>query len=162
MCPGCLAEIPVGYPYDHVGIDRVLSGDRALFDRMGVDEQAEAVAAGLARGMTLRDLATLLRASYLAIRALLPSEHPQSEASYLANLRRVVAEMYGRGQSDATIGAYLDINPTQVGRMRRELGLVTRRRTTAQVRQQWALGVGEKDKLPGRGTFGGVPPVVPS
>lgn len=138
LCPGCLIELADDYAFDHVAIDRVLAGDRDLFKAMKTAERLEVLLTAFTRGLTIKTLAEAIEWPYAWLQGLLPAEHPQSRESYLADAEQQIRDLYGRGQSDATIAAKTGINPTQIGRLRKKLGLPTRRRSSKQIRQEWA------------------------
>jgi len=52
FCPQCLTPLPSGYPFDHVAIDRALTGDSSVLRQMREVELAEAFRVGRARGMS--------------------------------------------------------------------------------------------------------------
>jgi hypothetical protein len=138
LCPSCLTELPVGYAFDHVAIDRVLAGAaRDLFAAMTADERREVVLAGLSRGMTLMSLRDLLSWGYQHLQALLPDEHPDSKRSADARLERRIRQLWSQGITDAVIATELGCEPSKIGRFRRRMGLPTRR-NIAQVRREWA------------------------
>lgn len=60
MCPACLADLPAGYPYDHVAIDEALGCHpdwaRPLYRALTVDERGELVRVALSRGFTINAL----------------------------------------------------------------------------------------------------------
>jgi len=96
LCPACLTEFPVGYPYDHVAVDRAVAGDRRTFVSMTTPERAEVVITGLAGQATLLDLVALLSWPYNQLQALRPDEHPASRASQDAEEERLVRELWER------------------------------------------------------------------
>lgn len=133
ICPACLTELPAGYPYDHVAIDRAGRGDRNLFTTMPTAERREVVIAALARGVRLTDLARTLNWTYTSLQSLLPDDHPESTRSHAERADRQVRELWEQGLQDVTIAARTGLNPSTVGRVRKRLGLRTlpRRRWTA-------------------------------
>lgn len=125
ICPMCLVELPDGYPFDHVAIDRALAGDRDLFASMDADARREVVVTGLARGASLLDLVETLSWAYNTLQALLPDEHPESVASATARNERLIRELWEQALPDVTISARTGLNPSKIGRIRKRLGLAT-------------------------------------
>lgn len=123
LCPSCLNELPAGYPYDHVAIDRALRGDRTTFAAMSTAERAETVITGLARGIDLGRLAHLLTWPYFVLQALLPDDHPNSHAAERARNEQAVRDLWAQNLPDVTIAARTGLNPSVVGRTRKRLGL---------------------------------------
>jgi hypothetical protein len=125
VCPACLMQLPDGYPYDHVAIDRVLSGDRILFAAMSRAEKQQVVITGLARRRSLRDLTDQLTWPYAALQTLLPDEHPQSKAAESTRVEAQITELWHRRLSDVEICIRTGLNPGKIGRIRKRLGLPT-------------------------------------
>jgi hypothetical protein len=125
ICPACLAELPAGYLFDHVAIDRAAGGDRALFARMQEAERREVVTTTLARGAGLHNLAQTLNWPYTHLQALLPDSHPESRQSQQADAEQLIRQLWEQGLQDTTISARTGLNPSKVGRIRKRLGLGT-------------------------------------
>lgn len=123
LCPSCLAELPVEYPYDHVEIDRAIDGDRDLFGGMDVAQRREVVITALSRGEALYAFAKRLHWAYPVLQGYLPDEHPQSTVSMDAANEAIVRERWALGHSDIAIATSAGLDPGTVGRIRKRLGL---------------------------------------
>ena len=125
ICPACLIELPAGYPFDHVAIDRAAGGDRALFVDMPSDLRREVVITALARGSSLYDLMQILNWPYSSLQSVLPDSHPESTQSQDIRSEQLIRQLWERGLQDVTISARTGLNPSKVGRIRKRLGLET-------------------------------------
>lgn len=131
LCPACLTELPASYPYDHVAIDRAAGGDRTAFAAMSAGEKREVVVTGLAHGAALLDLSILLSWPYNRLQEVLPDGHPASRASQVAEVERLIRDLWEQNLLDVTIAARTGLNPSKIGRIRKRLGLPTRTKRSA-------------------------------
>ena len=127
ICPACLTLLPDGYQFDHVAVDRAISGDRTIFAAMTEPEKVDVVVTALSRGFTVSRLAKTLSWPYVRIQQLVPAGHPCSIAEKTARDEQKIRELWEKGLRDVDISAATGINPTQIGRTRKKLGLATRR-----------------------------------
>jgi Helix-turn-helix domain len=116
LCPGCLTELPPGYPHDHVLFDQALTKRPDLYKTMTVDERAELVRAGLARGMTVDQIARHFHTSTSTIRNLAGGDVPVA-------LDQQIRRLYHRGHTDYEISLALDVSRSTVQRSREKQGL---------------------------------------
>jgi hypothetical protein len=139
ICPACLMELPAGYRYDHVRIDRVLGGDRALWLAMRQPERREAVLTGIGRRVYPQRLAELLDISYHHVQGVLPDEHPQSRASFVAAAEEKVVRLWMAGATYSEISAASGLDPRTVTKVRHARGLPDRpRRKRPKKAMAWA------------------------
>lgn len=115
LCPSCLDELPAGYPYDHVLIDRALAGNRAAWFAMNDDERGETVRVGLAHGRTYTQLSNLLRRSATDLSRYAGDATPTFDAQ--------VKTLYTKGRNDTEIGLALGVHrrTVQTSRSRQQL-----------------------------------------
>lgn len=115
LCPSCLTELPPGYPYDHVAIDRALTGRPELFRTFSPAEQAETVKAGLTRRMSYNRLARLFHRSVAHLRDL--------AGDVPASFDVQVHQLYRRGHNDQEIAVSLGVHRKTVQTSRDRQGL---------------------------------------
>lgn len=119
LCPACLAELPPDYPYDHVRIDRAISGDADLFKSMPDDERREVITTGRERGLSDYAISKRLRRASSADIAKIMGENT-TEA-----VNQKVAEMWARGLGDYAISVNLGYHRSAVAKIRERLGLAS-------------------------------------
>jgi hypothetical protein len=139
ICPSCLTELPDGYPFDHVRIDKALGPITGpdLFRAMSKAERREVVLTALRRGVTMRALAERLNFRRDYVQGLLPDEHPESRMSNQVRLEEQIRTMWSKGDSDQVIALLTDWEPSKIGRTRQRLGLPTKRKP-ADWKATWA------------------------
>jgi hypothetical protein len=132
LCPACLEGLPDDYPYDHVVIDRALTSQPERLAAMDRDEQREVILTGLAHGMTVTLLANHFRSAIKRIRALLPTDHPESlantrirQAAERAALDTAVRTLWNRSLPDTEIALRTGRSVYVIADTRRRLGLAT-------------------------------------
>lgn len=122
LCPRCLAELPAGYPYDHVAIDQALAGNRKVFSAMDDDERREVIQYARRTGMTDFAISARLHRSLASIRAIASDTPPARQPTkgvHDADIR----ELWTRGLSDRAIAARLGLGVSNVRRTRTRLQL---------------------------------------
>ncbi|MFF5082492.1 hypothetical protein ACFY36_36065 [Actinoplanes sp. NPDC000266] len=132
LCPACLQELPDNYPYDHVAVDRALTDQPNRIGGLERQEQREVILTGLARGMTITFLARHFQWGTGRIRALLPTDHPESvpnarhrHAAQRAELDATVHHLWRLGLSDTDIALRTGRSVYVIADSRRRLGLDT-------------------------------------
>jgi hypothetical protein len=123
LCPSCLADLPADYPYDHVETDQALTSRPDLFTRMDRVQRVDTVIAGLAKGMTLNQIALHFRWQHAHIQALLPDGHPQSTAAEKTWIEQQVRDLWGQDLSDSAIAIRIGRHPHAVCKIRARLKL---------------------------------------
>lgn len=118
LCPQCLTELPDGYPYDHVAIDRALNGQASLFRRMSTSEQAEVVRTGRTRRIGYTDMARLFMQPADRLRQLVGDTGP-----HRADFDAKVRALYNQVLPDGTIAVQLGVSYEKVRRSRQRQGL---------------------------------------
>jgi hypothetical protein len=132
MCPNCLAELPAGYPYDHVAIDQALAGNRAVFDAMDDGERREVVEYARRIGMSDFAISTRLRCSVATVRNIAGAGKPPARQPAKGVHDTDVRELWSRGLSDRAIAARLGLFASNVYRIRTRLRLPANYTTTGQ------------------------------
>lgn len=140
LCPVCLTELPPGYDFDHVAIDRALDSDPDLLNAMDPAEQCEVVLTGLARGLTVTGIARRFGWSTGRVRALLPDEHPEStagarkrRAAQRRQLDQLVHDLAAQGLPDTEIALRTERSVYVITDTRRRLNLASHRARRHQV-----------------------------
>jgi hypothetical protein len=118
LCPGCLAELPADYPFDHVRIDRALAGGRAMFRSMEADEQREVIRTGRERGLSDSAMARAFGLSHTGIHTLMGDERR-------TEVDDQVRVLWESEFNDSVIGMRLGIHPGTVNKIRTRLGLAS-------------------------------------
>lgn len=115
LCPACLTPLPRRYRYDHVVIDRTLTGRADLWARMDRDERAEVVRTGLARRISYARMAGMFGSSTDYLQGLVRGEDPPLDTQ--------VNRLYFSGYSDSEIADKLQVDRRDVwaSRARQEL-----------------------------------------
>jgi hypothetical protein len=116
LCPSCLTELPDGYAFDHVLIDRTLDGNPQHFRAMSLEERREVIRTGRARGLSDNAIAVRVGSTKLNIAALMGVD-------LSSQLNEKVAEYWAQGLSDQAISMQVGCHLSQVARVRRRLGL---------------------------------------
>lgn len=111
LCPGCATELPAGYPYDHVAIDRALAGQLTITG----DTRNEAIRVAERRGWARADIAAVLRCSHSHIADTLGALPPSLDVQ--------VRRLHHAGKDDGVIAVALDVSRKTVAAARARLGL---------------------------------------
>lgn len=123
LCPSCLTELPDNYPYDHVAIDRALTGSARLYGA----ERYEAAREGFRRGMSTTTIAWTLRLSGDTIAGIVAGvigdERAGSNAREHVALDAEVRRRYAAGQADHHIAAALNVSRSTVQASRARMRL---------------------------------------
>lgn len=122
FCPSCLDELPDGYPFDHVAIDRALAGDSAIFGRMAADERRETITVGRRRGMTDSAIAVAINRSLEQVHRIM-GEATRTSTGPKPKHDALVLKYWQHGLSDHQIAFRLGIARSTVGRTRARQGL---------------------------------------